>query len=273
MEQTHRFDPRLTELTQSVKNMATPQTVYHDKAKNVRAQRIDGIVHLYRHDDIIAINRHPAIRGNGGRGATFGDAPLIPLEIDGADHKKWRRLLDPLFAPKQIAGLEAAVRALAAELLDRVLPAGTAELHDDFCVPLPCLTFLRFIGAPTEDLDFFLEFKNGVLHPAGDTAEEMHANVGIAGARLVEYFSTFLAQRREDANHHDDVIAALIRSAVDGEPISDTDLLNILFLLMFAGLDTVTASLSCILGWPVNTQTSATDSLLTDRSFRRRSRS
>jgi cytochrome P450 len=63
--------------------------------------------------------RHPAVLGNGGRGGSFGhDARLIPLEIDGEDHKKWRRLLDPMFAPKQIARLEGRVRQLATELID-----------------------------------------------------------------------------------------------------------------------------------------------------------
>jgi hypothetical protein len=36
------------------------RTVDHDRAKNVRDERIDGIVHLYRHDDIIATISHLA---------------------------------------------------------------------------------------------------------------------------------------------------------------------------------------------------------------------
>ena len=96
MEQGPRFDPRISPFTQSVKDMAKPQTVYYDKAANVRAERIDGIVHLYRFADIIAINRHPSVTGTGGRGGAFGnDMPLVPLEIDGPEHKKWRKLLDP----------------------------------------------------------------------------------------------------------------------------------------------------------------------------------
>lgn len=57
--------------------MAQPQTVYHDKAKNVRAEYLDGALHLYRHEDILQINRYPAVLGNGGRGGSFGhDAKL-----------------------------------------------------------------------------------------------------------------------------------------------------------------------------------------------------
>jgi cytochrome P450 len=250
MSQATRFDPRVAGLSQVVKPMAQPQTVYYDKAQNVRAEYIDGALHLYRHQDILRVNRHPAVLGNGGRGGSFGhDARLIPLEIDGEDHKKWRRLLDPMFAPKPVARLEAQVRQLASELIDEFAPAGKAELYEDFCTPLPCLTFLRLVGAPVEDLDFFLEFKDGVVHPQGETTEEIDANMAAAGGKLMEYFVGFLAEKRKNADEQDDVIANLIKSEIDGQPLAEFDLVNILFLLMFAGLDTVTSSMSCIFAW------------------------
>jgi cytochrome P450 len=267
MDQATKFDPRLAPLTQQVKSMAQPQVLYSKKAGDVRAERANGVVTLYRHDDIIKVNRHPAILGNGGQGGSFGnDNPLIPLEIDGDDHKKWRRLLDPIFGPKQMAPLEASIRKLAGELIEKFVERGEAELSEEFCVPLPCLTFLRLVGAPVEDLDFFLEFKTGVIHPKGDTVEEIEANMAVAGGKLLEYFSGFLATRRAETEQKDDVIAVLLRSEVDGEPISELDLLNILFLLMFAGLDTVTASMSCIFAW-LGLHPAERDRLVADRAL------
>jgi cytochrome P450 len=250
MTEAVRYDPRISGLSQRVKTMAQPQDVYYDKANNVRAENLDGALHLYRHQDIVQINRHPAVLGNGGRGGSFGhDARLIPLEIDGEDHRKWRRLLDPMFAPKQVTRLEGQVRQLARELIDGFASAGKADLYKDFCTPLPCLTFLRLVGAPVEDLDFFVEFKEGVVHPKGETTEEIDANMAVAGGKLMEYFVGFLAEKRKTAAEHDDVIANLITSEIDGEPLAEFDLVNILFLLMFAGLDTVTSSMSCIFAW------------------------
>jgi len=250
MEQATRFDPRLSPFTQAVKTSSNPQVVYYDKAKNVRAERIEGVVHLYRMADIIAINRHPAITGTGGRGGSFGNAgALIPLEIDGSEHKKWRRLLDPIFAPKQVARLEGSVRALAAELIDTFVADGKVDLAKEFCVPLPCQTFLRAMGAPIEDFDFFIEFKDAAIHPQGDTLEEIDANMQAAGLKLLEYFGTFLAKRRAETEPADDVIATLLQSEVAGEPLTDLELLNILFLFMFAGLDTVTSTMSCTFAW------------------------
>lgn len=244
------YDVRIYGLVPTLRTEATPQTVYYDKAKGVRAERFDGGLHLYRVDDIRRINSHPAVLGTGGRGPMLsGGVPLIPLDIDGQEHKKWRRLLDPMFSPKNVLLLEDRVRSLAADLLEPIAPAGRSELYQEFCVPLPCLTFLRLIGAPLEDLDFLLEFSQGIVHPEGDTAEEVNANMAAAGAKILEYFVGFLADKRRNAEHEDDIIANLIKSEVDGQPLAEVDLINIVFLLMFAGLDTVTSSLSCMFNY------------------------
>ncbi|GAA2403709.1 hypothetical protein GCM10010191_09140 [Actinomadura vinacea] len=140
---SERFDTRLSALMPAVREMPSPQRLYRDKA-TLRFERVDGVLHLYRHGDIITINRHPAVLGPGGRGGTFAtDSPLIPLEIDGDAHAMWRRLLDPLFAPKRVKLLEDAVRGLARELVTGFIAKGEVELYSEFCVPLPCLTFQR----------------------------------------------------------------------------------------------------------------------------------
>ena len=242
--------PNKTVFSQSMKSSASPQSVYFDKAKNVRAERFEGIVHLYRFDDITRINRHPDIRGTGARGGMLNkNMLLIPLEVDGPDHKKWRQLLDPMFSPKRIAHLEESIRRLAAELIDDFAGAGSADLVEKYCIPLPCGSFLRLVGAPVEDLGFFLDFKNGLLHAGGDTEEEQRANMEAAGGVMIEYLFKFIARRRAETEEQPDVASALIWADVEGEKLNDFDLMNILFLLMFAGLDTVTASMACIFAW------------------------
>lgn len=245
-----RFDPRLAPLTQQVKDMREPQPIYYRLANEVRAEVVEGVYTLYRLSDILAVNRHPEVLGAGGQGGSFGnDGALIPLEIDGEDHRKWRRILDPMFAPKRIAFLEDQIRALSRELIDSFAAKGRAELHDAFCVPLPSLTFLRLVGAPVDRLDFFIEFKDGVIHPQGDTQEEMEANMMVSAAKIYEFFVTFLAERRAETGEREDIVSQLIHSEFDGQPLTDEQLVNVMFLFMFAGLDTVTSSLSCIFAW------------------------
>jgi cytochrome P450 len=245
-----RFDPRLAPLTQQVKDMREPQHIYYQKADEVRAEVVEGVYTLYRMADIVAVNRHKDVLGAGGRGGSFGNAgALIPLEIDGDEHRTWRRILDPMFAPKRIAFLDDQIRTLSRELIDAFAAAGKTELHDAFCVPLPSLTFLRLVGAPVDELDFFIEFKDGVIHPKGETQEEMEANMMMSAAKIYEFFVGFLAERRAETEESEDIVSQLIRSEVDGQPLTDEQLVNIMFLFMFAGLDTVTSSLSCIIAW------------------------
>ena len=243
------FDSRLARIFTEVKSESQPQAFYHQKAAEVRLERIDGVVHLYCYNDILAVNRHPAVLGQGGRGSILGSSSaLIPLELDGPDHVKYRKLLDPLFAPKRVAHLEVSFRSLAAELIDSFSHEQTVDLYERYSVPLPCLTFLRLLGAPTDDLPFFLEFKDGVIHAKGSTVEEKMAAAAVAGAKLYEYLNALIDERRKHLPR-DDLLGALIQANIDGESVSQLELLNILFLLMFAGLDTVTASMSCIFSW------------------------
>lgn len=262
-----RYDSRVIKWMGELRELSYPQLVYCEKASQIRAERAEGAVRLYRYKDILAVNRHPAVLGVGGRGGSFGNnKSLVPLEIDGEEHRKWRRILDPLFAPKQVARMEESVRALARHLIDDFVPNGRAELYRDFCVPLPCLTFLRLIGAPAGDLDFFLEFKDGVIHPQGETLEELNANMASSGAKLIGYFAGFLANKRSRADRDDDVITRMINTEIDGVALNDDDLVNVLFLLIFAGLDTVTSALSLILAWLGN-HPAETASLVADTSL------
>jgi cytochrome P450 len=70
-----------------------------------------------------------------------------------------------------------------------------------------------------------------------------------AGGVMIEYLFNFIARRRQETEEQPDVTSALIWADVEGEKLNDLDLMNILFLLMFAGLDTVTASMACVFAW------------------------
>jgi cytochrome P450 len=86
------------------------------------ARTPSGEVVVLRMEDLLEINRHPDIAGAGGKTAPLGtmgaERPLLPLDLDGAPHKKYRRLLDPLFAPTPLAPLEPVIRQRANDLID-----------------------------------------------------------------------------------------------------------------------------------------------------------
>ena len=78
--------------------------------------------------------------------------PLIPLQIDPPDHKKYRKILDPLFAPRQMALLEEPVAALVNDLIDGFVDRGESTSPAEFSVPFPSQVFLTLLGLPLDEL-------------------------------------------------------------------------------------------------------------------------
>ncbi len=206
-----------------------------------------GMASLALHEDIEHALREPAVfSSNFGEGSTSlgNDRPLIPLQIDPPDHKKYRVLLDPLFAPQKMAALEDDVTELVNDLIDGFADKGACEFNDEFAVPLPCKVFLRLLGLPYEDLDLFLELKDGIIRGGGEADFEKQGQVRLDSAkRCYDYFNTVLDEREHQ--RADDMLSHFLDAEVDGERLTRDEILDICFLFMIAGLDTVTDSLTC----------------------------
>ncbi|HUY62888.1 MAG TPA: cytochrome P450 [Acidimicrobiales bacterium] len=173
--------------------------------------------------------------------------PLIPLQIDPPQHVKYRRILDPLFAPKKMALLEDEIVGLVDSLVDGFGTRGSCDLHEEFAVPLPCRVFLRLMGLPFADLDVFLALKDDIIRPPGLTLEEQAPYRQKAGQTVYEYFEKELAKRK--ASPTDDLLAQIIAGEVDGERLTDEEVTDICYLFIIAGLDTVTDSLDCFFAY------------------------
>ncbi|WP_161630289.1 cytochrome P450 [Mycobacterium sp. UM_CSW] len=199
--------------------------------------------------DILTRSHH--VRGSGASGNTQGaERPLIPLDIDRPEHTKYRKLLDPIFAAKVIAPLEADVRALADELIDGFIDRGQADVYGEFCAILPSTIFLRLMGIPLDRLDYFLQNKDDLLRDVeGETVNQRDARYKVAGARCYDYFNKVMDEREASGEPGDDLLGRLMTAEVEGHSLTRENILDICFLLMIAGLDTVAASLSCILAW------------------------
>lgn len=204
-------------------------------------------------DDVLAAARNPAIVScNPATGIAYGmgsEEPLIPLHFDGEQHRRYRKLLDPLFAPKKMAALEPDIRKLADELIDSFASTGRAELHDQFCVPLPCTVFLALFGMPLEDMSLLNGFKDRILKNEGVTMEE-HEAIGVAvGKEMSAHLRHRLEERKSSGSRSDDLLDAFMHFEVEGDRLTDDEVVNIMHMFTIAGLDTVTSSMSCILAW------------------------
>jgi len=232
---------------QAVAGIAEPQPMYKALRESTPVFRTPQAVVLSRLADIeMALKRTDLFSSNMDAVDLGNDRPLIPLQIDPPEHAKYRRILDPLFTPREMAKREPGVTQLVNEMIDTFADRGECDFHAEFAVPLPCTVFLQLLGLPLEDLDKFLEWKDGVIRPEGDSSfARRHETSAPVAQQIYQYFERAIDDHI--ASPRDDVLSAMIAADIPGEgrPLSREELLDICFLFLIAGLDTVTDSLDC----------------------------
>ena len=228
-----------------------PQPAYVEMASQCPVHRgPDGTLTLMRMQDIVAVNKRHDVLGPGAHGPTMGgERPLVPLDLDGPEHLKFRRLLDPLFSARNVAHLEPQVRKLADELIDGFIDQKEADLQDSFCQPLPSIFFLRLMGLPPGDLDYFLSFKNAILGrlPPGLSLAGRMSAIRDASARCYRYLGDILDAREATGIPGDDLIGWLVTAEVETERLTREQILDVCYLVMLGGLDTVGSALTCMI--------------------------
>jgi cytochrome P450 len=178
--------------------------------------------------------------------------PLIPLQIDPPEHKKYRKILDPLFAPRAMALLEESVTALANDLIDRFIDRGEVDFAQEFSIPFPSQVFLTLLGLPLDDVELFLKMKDGIVRPEWASKSAFRSQVALdyqqaTADSLYAYFNEVLDQREKEPK--DDLLSQFLTFEVEGERLTRNDILDICFLFLIAGLDTVTATLDCMFSY------------------------
>jgi cytochrome P450 len=173
----------------------------------------------------------------------FGQKMMKPIEIDGSEHRQYRKMLEPLFAPARIKRIEPQVRQAANDLIDQFIETGSCDFVEQFAMPFPGTTFLAMMGWPLEDAATLNGYSGVMLHGVpGAPQEEVDAARGAAAVAFHAYIADLIAQRRGEPA--DDVTTAIINAEIDGAPIPDDDLYDVFVLMMMAGLDTVQSVLA-----------------------------
>jgi cytochrome P450 len=166
------------------------------------------------------------------------DWDLIPLEKDGAEHGKFRTLMNPIFSPKEVARIEASVRQTAERLVDQLAAGTEGDLIEGLARPFPVSVFLSLMGLPEELTPQFLEWEEGLLHAKSDQQRVE------AATAIRDYPSSVIAERRRRPTG--DLVSFAVTSKIDGRPLSDEEIMGICYLLFVAGLDTVASTLGFI---------------------------
>ncbi len=190
-----------------------------------------------RLEHVVAISRDPATFCSS-RGVLPSDRQrtLTPREsvlyIDPPEHAKYRKLVQPVFAPGRLRALEGRVREIVRGLLDAIEPGREVDFVPAFSVPLPLVVIAEMLGVPASDRERFKTWSDAVIEAGTRQTPENMAQA----MELLGYFSEVLARRRIEPG--DDLISLLANGEVDGERLEEFDILMFCMSLLVAGNET-----------------------------------
>ena len=146
-----------------------PQPGNHELAQS-GALAVDGTVIASSRALVDEVLQDPATFSSADLVEQGNVRPLIPLAIDPPDHVKYRRLLDPLFAPRRVDALEDDITARVNRFIDAFVDRGSCNFTDEFAELLPASVFLGMMGLPWEELPSLIAMRDGLLRPGDATS-------------------------------------------------------------------------------------------------------
>jgi len=187
---------------------------------------------LVDHDVFSSDLSHVPGNGNPGEWFIFFDPPR---------HTKLCALISKAFTPRVVANLEPRIRELSRQLLDQTIERGEMDLAADFAVPLPMLVIAEMLGVPVAEWPRYKRWSDVILKLANTFSrdEEAVRTVNEYGAVTEEmrlFLPDLIAQRR--AAHQDDLLTRLVEAEVDGERLTQAEILGFMQLLLVGGQET-----------------------------------
>jgi P450-derived glycosyltransferase activator len=163
------------------------------------------------------------------------DFNLSFVAMNPPDHTRLRRLAQPAFSPKQMAGYQDRIRSTVNTLLDKATRAGQFDLVSAFAAPLPIAVITDLLGVPDADAKAFARY-GAVLGGALDGISSLrHASrLLAANTALTKVFEDLFELRRHEPT--DDLVSRVV--AAQGDQIEPDEMRHMCVLLLVAGFET-----------------------------------
>ena len=158
------------------------------------------------------------------------------LNLEGEDHRRLRRLLNPAFTPGLVNGLAPRFRELATELIDAFAPRGSCEFVSEFAEPYAARVIAIMLGIPEAEWQRLAGLSSDLGLFLGVTIAEDLDRIESALEGLYGYADDLIAERREKPG--DDFVSGLVRARFEEDRLSDDELRVSIVLLVFGGMDT-----------------------------------
>ncbi|MDR3661697.1 MAG: cytochrome P450 [Mycobacterium sp.] len=168
------------------------------------------------------------------------------LALDDPAHLRLRTLVSKGFTPRRIRELEGRVTQIAVQHLDAALEHQSFDYVDDFAGKLPMDVISELMGVPDEDRVRIRALADAVMHRE-DGVADVPASAIAASGELLMYYADMVKQRRKAQS--DDLTSALVEAEIDGDKLTDDEIMAFLFLMVVAGNETTTKLLANAAYW------------------------
>lgn len=158
------------------------------------------------------------------------------LVLEGTEHTRIRRLLNPAFSPARARKLKASFQVLADELVNEIADKGSVEFVNDFAAPFATRALCIMLGLPEEHWEFIADRADTIGLALSVNIKEEIDKIDTAVDELYEFVETLIQERRE--NPVDDVISTLVTQSSDSDSLSPEELRNAIVVMLFGGMDT-----------------------------------
>lgn len=218
-------------------------------------QIFPGFWNIVKYDDVLMMSRDPAtfisshgiIMGtnpeNAGPAAGLGKMMIV---TDPPRHVRLRRLVNKGFTPRAVAAMEPHIRGIAGGIIDDIVQRGTCDFVTDAAALLPLAVICEMMGVPKDDWKLMFELTNKVLGGGDPEYQEEGANIDQTitdgHIRMFQFFVAMLAERRQDRK--EDLVSVLVDSEIDGDRLTDEEILYFCYLLILAGNETTRNAIS-----------------------------
>lgn len=208
---------------------------------------------LSRHADVTAAFRDPT-RFSSANGVSIDPAAwgrnahrtMSFLALDPPRHTRMRALVSKGFTPRRVLDLEHAILALTRTHLGRALEQGSFDFVADFAGLLPMDVISDLMGVPEADRAELRRLADLLVHREDGVHDVPPAGIE-AALTLAGYYRDLVASRR--SRPRADLTSALVTAEIDGDRLTDDEVIGFLFLMVVAGNETTTKLLANAVYW------------------------
>jgi cytochrome P450 len=164
------------------------------------------------------------------------------LHINGEDHGRLRRLVNPFFTPRAANRWRPVMREYVERLWAPMAEKGGGDFVADFAKPYPSLTIAAVMGAAEDDAERLHHWSNWIQRQFSADLADKRDVIEQAVVEFYDYVGALLERRRDDPS--DDLISKLLAAEFEGDRLSEIELVNLVLNVLIGGVDTSQSQLT-----------------------------